>query len=115
MYNQAYQDVVEDDQLAAKQHERIAIENTIKLMQHSESDSKNSVLRTKAIHLTLQIWRHFINDLASPENAISAELKASIISIGLFILRHLEAMRTNKALNFIPIIEISESIRKGLK
>ena len=60
-------------------------------------------------------YKYFVNDLASPENAISNQLKASLISISLFVVKHLEEMRTDRSLNFIPILEISNSIREGLK
>ena len=115
MYTQAYQDVVEDDQIDARQGEWAVIENTIQLMEHSDANSDDMMLRIKALHMTLQVWTHLINDLSMPENGMSAELKASIISIGIFILKYLENMRSEKLLTFAPIIEISCSIQKGLK
>lgn len=115
MFNQAYQDIIDDDQASARENERIALENTIQLMEHSMDNPSNAVLRMKAIHLTLQVWKYFVNDLASPENAISNQLKASLISISLFVVKHLEEMRTDRSLSFIPILEITESIREGLK
>ena len=115
MFNQAYQDIIDDDQASARENERIALENTIELMRHSMDNPANAVLRMKAVHLTLQVWKYFVNDLTSPDNAISNQLKASIISISLFVIRHLEEMRTDRSLSFIPVIEITDSIREGLK
>jgi flagellar protein FlaF len=115
MFMQAYQDVADDEQDAARENERIAFEQIIKLMIQSDAETGNHPLRVKAIHDTSQLWSHLLNDLASAENANPAELKASIISIGIFILKHLERMRADRSLIFSPIIEISETIRKGLR
>lgn len=115
MYSQAYQDVIEDDQQTARHSERVVIENTIELMEHSEAKSTDRVLRVKALHLTFQVWSYLIDDLSSPENAMPTELKASLISVGIFVLKHLDKMRSDQQLTFQPIIEISETIKKGLK
>lgn len=115
MFMQAYQDVAEDEQDSARENERFAVEQTIKLMKQSDLDPENHPLRAKAIHNTVQLWCHLLNDLVSKENANSAELKASIISIGIFIFKHLQSMRTERSITFRAVIEISETIRKGLQ
>lgn len=115
MFMQAYQDVADDEQDSARENERVAFEQIIQLMKQSDAELGDHPLRVKAIHNTSQLWSHLLNDLASEENANPAELKASIISIGIFILKHLEAMRAERSLTFLPIIEISETIRKGLR
>ena len=71
--------------------------------------------RTMAIHSTFQVWVYFLEDLASAENHNSESLKANLISIGIFVLNHLDKMRKDRALNFAPIMEISETIQGGLK
>lgn len=115
MFTQAYQEAAEDEQQSARDGEREIIERTIQQMIQSDLDPQNSNIRVSALHFTLQVWTYFLNDLASPENLTPKELKASLISIGIFIMRHLENMRQDPSLKFKPIREISETIREGLK
>ncbi|MEM8649732.1 MAG: flagellar biosynthesis regulator FlaF [Pseudomonadota bacterium] len=114
MFMQAYQDMMEDDQTSQRSEEREMITETINLMRASDQQPDDRVLRSKAIHLTSQLWNYFLNDLVSEENETPRELKASIISIGIFIVKHLERMRLEKTLAFKPVADISETIREGL-
>lgn len=115
MFMQAYEDAMEDEQDSLRQGEADVLDRTIRLMRESDHNAQDHMLRTRAIHLTTQVWSYFLNDLASAENATPKELKASLISIGIFILRHLDGMRSEKTMMFDPVIEISQNIREGLK
>ena len=115
MFTQAYQEATEDEQQSAREGEREIIERTIRMMIESDLEPDNGNRRVAAIHFTMQVWSYFLNDLASSENQTPDELKAAIISIGIFIIRHMEGMRKEPDLRFKPVREISETIREGLK
>ncbi|MBO6814767.1 MAG: flagellar biosynthesis regulator FlaF [Rhizobiaceae bacterium] len=115
MFMQAYEDVMEDEQDALRSSEAQVIDRTIRLMQESDQKPSDRMLRTRAIHLTSQVWSYFLNDLASSENATPKELKASLISIGIYIMKHLNAMRSEESLGFGAVTEVSINIREGLK
>jgi len=55
-----------------------------------------------------------IEDLAKPENDLPEQLRADLISIGLWVIREAEEIRLEKSTNFKGIIEVSENIRDGL-
>ena len=115
MFTQAYLEATEDEQQTARDGEREIIERTIQMMIESDLDANDGNKRVAAIHFTMQVWSYFLNDLASSENHTPDELKAAIISIGIFIIRHMESMRKDPELRFKPVREISETIREGLK
>ncbi len=115
MFNQAYDDALEDDQKDARADEREIIERSIQMMAHSDQYPEESKSRLAAMYFTHRLWSHFLSDLASDENTSPAETKASLISIGIFILKHIDKMRTAPSVEFRPIREISETIAKGLE
>lgn len=114
MFTDEYLDISADDQSSRRSSEREVITRTIESMEESDLNPTNMMLRVSTLHFVREVWTYFMKDLASPSNATPNELKASLFSIGIFILKHLEKMRSDAALTFKPLAEISRTIRKGL-
>lgn len=115
MFMQAYQDAMEDEQDSMRRSEGEIMERAVHMMRQSDQNPSDRMFRTRAIYFISQIWSYFLNDLSSAENATPSALKANLISIGIFIMKHLEIMRQEPGVKFDPLIEISQSIREGLK
>ena len=115
MFNLAYSETMEDGQESARDSERNIILRSTEMMQASDDNPQDVLLRVRAIHFASQVWSYFLNDLASAENHTPDELKASLISLGIFCLKHLESMRKDTSLSFEPVTEISNNIQEGLK
>ena len=62
-----------------------------------------------------RVWTSFIEDLGSPDNALPRELRANLISIGLWLLREAEEVRQGRSENFEGLIEVSQIIRDGIQ
>ena len=114
MFIQAYEEILSDEQGNVRESEREIISQTINSMESSDAAPNDVLGRVKAIHFVREVWSYFLNDLASSENETPAELKASLISIGIFVMKHLEQMRIDNSVKFEPLVEISRSIEKGL-
>ena len=56
-----------------------------------------------------------LDDLGSGENALPKELRANLISIGLWLLREAEDIRQGRTDNFEGLIEVSQIIRDGIR
>ena len=69
----------------------------------------------EAIHFLNRVWSSLIEDLGSPENALPGELRANLISIGLWLLREAEDLRQGRSDNFDGLIEVSQIIRDGIQ
>ena len=69
----------------------------------------------EALDYTRRIWATFLEDLASPENALPKQLRAEIISIGLWVIRETENIRLGKSTDFKALIEVTTSLHDGLK
>ena len=71
MFNQAYEDIFDDDQQNSRNEEREIVDQSIKLMIECDENASDVNSRHITIHFVSRLWTHFLNDLASPENGFS--------------------------------------------
>jgi flagellar protein FlaF len=115
MYQFSYAEVLDETPKGARERERQAIGRSIELLEAAE---KSGVRSRDAIEATLfvrRLWGALIEDLASSDNDLPQNLRADLISIGLWIMREAEQIRLEKSDNFKGIVEVSAAIRDGLK
>lgn len=115
MYQFSYADVQEDGVAEAREREREAITHSINLMRLAITKGKDSRETIDAVYFVSRLWVRFVEDLASPDNQLDKELRANLISIGIWILKEAEKIRRHESFNFQGIIDISSIIREGLK
>ena len=114
MYSRQYAESLEDDPAEARLREGAALDHSIALMEEAEAAGHSSAAATKAIFFTSKLWKVLIEDLADPCNMLPQALRAQIISIGVWILKELERLRTGEARSFVDVIVVSKAIRDGL-
>ena len=115
MYQFSYADVQEDGVAEAREREREAINHSISLLQAAKANGLESRDAVEAVYFCSRLWVRFVEDLASPDNQLAAELRANLISIGIWIIKESESIRKRQSDNFQGIIDISVIIRDGLK
>jgi flagellar protein FlaF len=115
MYQFSYADVQEDGVAEAREREREAINHSISLLTAAKASGVGSRDAIEAVYFVSRLWVRFVEDLASPENQLDQELRANLISIGIWIIKESERIRLRESNNFQGIIDISIIIRDGLK
>lgn len=115
MFNLAYAEAAEGDQGEARSEEFQAMEYSIGVMEASLKDPANPGKRIKAIFDTANVWTLLMEDLGHSDNAYPNDLKAGLISIGIYILKKLQAMRSDSSVSFAPIIDVTRTIKEGLE
>lgn len=115
MYQFSYAEVAQDVCIDARERERQAFDRSIELLQKAETSSAQSSTVIQAIYVTRSLWSVLIEDLASAENDLPQQIRAQLISIGLWIMREAEAIRLGKSNNFKGLIEVSTAVRDGLR
>lgn len=115
MYKLSYTEIVDDDPKSARSDEWEAFNRSIELMKEAEKDGLDSKSAIKAVHVTTVLWTWFLEDLAKPQNQLPKELRAQIISVGLWVLKEAESVRSKRSKSFKGLINVSEAIQKGLK
>jgi flagellar protein FlaF len=114
MYQFSYAEVLDETPQGARQRERQAIERSIELLQAADAAGAQSREAVEALLFVRKLWGILIEDLAKPENDLPEQLRADLISIGLWVMREAEQIRLEKSSNFKGIIEVSQTIRDGL-
>lgn len=109
-----YAELLEEDQEQARGREREALERSISLMELAEADGGSVSGRAAAIAFTSKLWGVLLEDLASSSNGLPKQLRAQIISIGIWIMRELELLRGEDDRSFDDVIVVSRAIRDGL-
>lgn len=115
MYQFSYADIQSDSLADAKDRERQLLTRSIDLLTVAHGKGGLSVEAVEAIHFLNRVWTSFIEDLGSPENELPMELRANLISIGLWLLREAEEVRQGRSNNFEGLIEVSQIIRDGIQ
>ena len=115
MYQFSYAEALEDDQTAARRLEAQVLGRAAELLQIAAAAPRGSRAGIEALHFTRQLWMSLVNELVAPDNALPAELKASLVSIGIWILKEAEAIRLGASQNYAGIADICGIIRDGLR
>jgi flagellar biosynthesis activator protein FlaF len=115
MYQFSYAEVLDETPKGARERERQAISRSIELLEAAQKSGVRSRDAIEAILFVRRLWGALIEDLASSDNDLPQNLRADLISIGLWVMREAEQIRLEKSDNFKGIIEVSAAIRDGLK
>jgi flagellar protein FlaF len=110
----SYGEVAGDSEVAAREAEAAALEEIIRLLELAEEKGRQSVEAVSALYATRQVWAVLIEDLGSVNNAMPKQLRADLISIGLWVIRESESIRRGNSENFKGIIDITRMIKEGL-
>ncbi|NNE24996.1 MAG: flagellar biosynthesis regulator FlaF [Rhizobiales bacterium] len=115
MYKFNYADVLEDTGQAAREDEATAIEQSIEMLEKAQAAGARSREAIEALFYLRRLWSLLIEDLAKPENDLPESLRADLISIGMWIMRQAENIRTGNSDDFKGLIDVSKIIVAGLK
>ena len=70
--------------------------------------------RARALHKTHQLWSLLISDLSQPGNALPADLKGRLISLGLWAQRE-AAVRLEDTASLEPLVALHRDMIAGLE
>lgn len=115
MYRFAYEDAIENSGASAREAERQALEHSLRLLRIATNAAAGPTEKYEALTFVNNLWSFLLEDLARPDNALPAGLRASLISIGFWMLRESEAIGDGKSSNFKGLVEITEMIAEGLQ
>lgn len=114
MFHNSYTEFAADTQSGARQRECEAFERSVRLLQAAQGREPGSREAIEAVLFANRLWSTLMEDLASEGNGLPEELRASLISVGIWVLRRTEDIRTGKTSDFSALIDINQTIAKGL-
>ena len=110
---QAYQRAAEQAEGPKQTEYRLFGLVTRALLEAAEADEKDFSGRMKALHWNRRLWSTIAGDCANPDNVLPNELKASIISLSMWVNKHTsEVMQGQQKIE--PLIDINRIIMQGL-
>ena len=115
MYQFSYADVQTDSIADARDRERQLLDRSIALLVAARGKGALSRETIEAILFMNRVWTALIEDLGHPDNQLPRELRANLISIGLWLLREGEAIRQGQSKNIDGLIDVTQIIRDGIK
>jgi flagellar biosynthesis activator protein FlaF len=115
MYEFAYNEVIEDSRQTLRNHEREAMDRVIAMLCLAQEKGPMSRERVEALFYLRRLWTIFIDDLKDPNNELPEQLRAGLISIGIWMMKEIERARGRLTDDLTPMIEINQLIRDGLK
>lgn len=115
MYEFAYNEVIEDSRQTMRARERQAMDRVIAMLRASQEKGPLSRERVEALFYLRRLWTIFLDDLKDPNNELPEQLRAGIISIGIWMMKEIDRARGRQTDDLTPMIEINEIIRDGLK
>lgn len=114
MYQFPYADVLENSPKVARERERQVFDRCLELFRAADEKGPNSREAIEAILYAQRVWSTLLEDLASSDNALPQQLRAEIISIGIWVIRETENIRLGKSTDFKALIEVTVALHDGL-
>jgi flagellar biosynthesis activator protein FlaF len=114
MYQSIYEAIAADTASEFRENERAAFLRSIDLLKLAQSSGRETREAVEAIHFVVKLWSFLLEDLSGDGNGLPDSLKASLISIGIWILKRAEDIRQGRTDDLSALIEVSESIYNGL-
>ncbi|MET0407025.1 MAG: flagellar biosynthesis regulator FlaF [Hyphomicrobium sp.] len=114
MYKFSYEETLNESGSRQRENEREAIERSIALLRSAEKAGPQSREAVDAIIFLNRLWSFFLEDLAKSENGLPDDVRAKLISIGIWMLKEADAISNGKSRNFAALIDISNVIAEGL-
>ena len=114
MYEFAYNEIVEESSKSMRAQEARALDRVIAMLREAETVGPKSRQGINALYQLRTLWTVFLDDLKGSENALPATLRARLISIGIWIIKEIERLRSGEVSDLTSLIEINQIIRDGL-
>jgi flagellar protein FlaF len=114
MYQFAYEEILEESSVEARDREASAFNEANRLIDtalHAGVESRDAAL---ALRFNEELWMILMEDLAHPDNKWPDSTRASLISIGIWVIKEIERIRRGQSVGLRAIAEINAIIRDGL-
>jgi flagellar biosynthesis activator protein FlaF len=115
MHKANYTEVLAEDPKQARAREREVLQRAIDLLQVAKMKGASSREALEAINYVSRLWATLMDDLSRSDNDLPRELRAHLISIGIWVLREADNIRLGRSDNFQGLIDVSALISEGLK
>ena len=110
---QAYQQAASRAESPRDSEYRLFAQVTLALMEAAKTDPTDIPGRIDALDWNRSVWTVLLSDCSSPENQLPAPLRASIISLAIWVGKHTSAVIRRRE-DIQPLIDVNRLVMQGL-
>src|SRR5271168_1292422 len=103
MYEFAYNEVIEDSRQTMRARERQAMDRVIAMLRAARDKGPLSREWVEALFFLKRLWTIFLDDLKDPNNELPEQLRAGIISIGIWMMKEIDRARERLTDDLTPM------------
>ncbi|MFD1695830.1 flagellar biosynthesis regulator FlaF [Roseibium aestuarii] len=115
MYSHSYAETMDEICLDERTNEAEAVELVLAMLMRAEARGTQSREAVEALFNLRRLWAYFLESLGDNANELPKELRANLISIGIWVLQEAERVRQGEVTSFAALIEINTIIRDSLR
>lgn len=109
-----YDAMIEDSGREARSREQQALDRGVVLLRQLQNGELPAPQDIEALLYIRRLWTFFVEDLASSRNGLPEQLRAQLISIGLWIIKEADRIRQEKSNDVGELVAINIVIRDSL-
>lgn len=109
-----YDAEIEDSGFEARSRERRALNHGIGLLEKVQAGELTLPEQTDAFLYIRDLWTFFVQDLSNSRNGLPEQLRAQLISIGLWIVKEAERNREGQLNDVADLVAVNVAIRDSL-
>jgi flagellar protein FlaF len=115
MLQSSYEEESWDAASAARAREQHLLSRAIELLQQVKSGEQTRADCINAMLYVRKLWTFFIEDLSRPDNGLPPELRANLISIGIWIIKEADLIRNGDPGDLASLIDVHTTMRDALR
>jgi flagellar biosynthesis activator protein FlaF len=115
MNRASYAETIEDGSDAARRREQAAFDYGVKMLTRLREGDATRHERLEAMLYMRRLWSFLIEDLGSPANELPEELRSTLISIGVWMIKESEHVTEGQLDKLEDMIAAMTAIRNGLE
>jgi len=115
MYRNAYAEAAAGDQTESRRREHAVLDRVVSQLRTASRRDANRQELDAALDAVDALWTIFLADLSNKDNALPEDLRARLISIGLWALQAGLSIRSAGCGDLAALIDVHSAIRDGLK
>ena len=114
MNRPSYAEAIEDGSGVARRREQAAFDYGVKMLTRLREEDATYQERLDAMLYMRRLWTFLIDDLGNPANDLPLELRSTLISIGIWMIKETEHVTDGRLDNLEDMIATMTAIRNGL-
>ena len=114
MVRHIYAEALADDEGLARGEESVGLIHLVKMLEKASTVGVNSRESIEALASFNAVWSALLEDLADNENYLPLEMRARLISIGIFLMKETEKIQRGRSSNWSVLIDVTGIIAEGL-